>query len=356
MYGVALKVAANINRQAARRRAREYAAAHEPRPAGPDATWPEISEALDEELNRLPEQLKAPLVACYLEGKTRDEAARELGWGLDLLRGRLQRGRALLRSRLARRGLGLGAVLLATFLGAKGAAALSPAVQARIVEAASLAAAGRGAGGVVSARVLTLAEGALQAMHTKTKIVAALLLTLSIAVAATGWGFTQAGAPVQVGTRAAAATTAPAAAQAPAAQVDGGPVKELPDLVALAEKDVAIKKAALKAALAQKAIAEAKIKLLRSKGAGAEALVRVAKARLERFRDLQKQKAVEDRIVDEAEANYQSTVSARQEAEAAIQLGEAEIALEAARTEVAEAELDKATLQHKLLRDRLPRK
>ena len=77
----------------------------------------EVRAALDEELNALPEKYRAPLVLCYLEGRTRDEAARQLGWGLNTLRGRLERGRGQLRGRLLRRGLSLSAAWLAAALG-----------------------------------------------------------------------------------------------------------------------------------------------------------------------------------------------------------------------------------------------
>jgi RNA polymerase sigma factor (sigma-70 family) len=352
LFGVARHVSVNLRRQAARRKTREQVAAKEPRAAEPETHWPDLQQALDEELERLPEHLRMPLVACYLEGETRDEAARTLGWSLPTLRGRLQRGRALLRSRLARRGVNLMSVLLAGFLMPRRTPAA--AIQARLVEAAVQVAAGR-AVPEVPARVLALTEGALQAMRTKTKMVAAVLVTLAVATAVTGWGFTQATAPAAVGTKVAPPVAAGAMAQAPpaAAQLELGQFKDLPDLVALAEKDVAIKKAALKAALAQKAIADAKLKILRSKTTGAEAAERVAKAKLQRMQDLRNQGAVDERLVLEAEASYQAAQSARQEADAGIVLGDAEVALEAARSEVAQAELDKAELQHKLLRDRL---
>ena len=71
----------------------------------------------DEELRRLPEGYRSALVLCYLEGHTRDEAAGRLGWSLGTLKRRLERGRALLRQRLERRGYTLPAVL--TALGAR---------------------------------------------------------------------------------------------------------------------------------------------------------------------------------------------------------------------------------------------
>ncbi len=76
-----------------------------------DASWGEVRALLDEELENLPERLRSPLVLCYLEGLTRDEAAARLGCPLGTLKGRLERGRELLRRRLSRRGLALPAVL-----------------------------------------------------------------------------------------------------------------------------------------------------------------------------------------------------------------------------------------------------
>jgi len=102
-------------RRAAHRRSRFAANADLatlPQCGSPDplaaAAWSELSQVLDEELARLPERLRAPLVLCYLEGRTRDEAAARLGWSLGTLKQRLARARALLRNRLTRRGVSLG--------------------------------------------------------------------------------------------------------------------------------------------------------------------------------------------------------------------------------------------------------
>jgi RNA polymerase sigma factor (sigma-70 family) len=67
--------------------------------------WQEVRQALDEELQRLPERLRSPLLLCYLSGLTRDEAARQLGWSLGTLKRRLEEGRKVLRVRLERRGI-----------------------------------------------------------------------------------------------------------------------------------------------------------------------------------------------------------------------------------------------------------
>ena len=67
--------------------------------------FPELASALDEELTRLPDALRAPVVLCLVEGRTQEEAAAELGGSLRTVRRRLERAKALLRLRLERRGI-----------------------------------------------------------------------------------------------------------------------------------------------------------------------------------------------------------------------------------------------------------
>ncbi len=67
--------------------------------------WQEVRQALDEELQRLPDRLRSPLVLCYLSGLARDEAAKQLGWSLGTLKRRLEEARKILRLRLERRGI-----------------------------------------------------------------------------------------------------------------------------------------------------------------------------------------------------------------------------------------------------------
>jgi RNA polymerase sigma factor (sigma-70 family) len=107
-------------------KARTRAARSAPREAVPDdrcradataeVSWREAVVILDEEMSRLPSTYRAPLALCYLEGRTQDEAARQLGWSLGALRGRLERGRERLRARLRDRGIHPWAALLASAL------------------------------------------------------------------------------------------------------------------------------------------------------------------------------------------------------------------------------------------------
>src|SRR5262245_10156513 len=80
--------------------------------AAADPAWRDVCRVLHEELDRLDDSYRLPLLLCYLEGLTRDEAAARLGCSVDVLRGRLERGRDKLRRRLTRRGVALSAGLL----------------------------------------------------------------------------------------------------------------------------------------------------------------------------------------------------------------------------------------------------
>jgi RNA polymerase sigma factor (sigma-70 family) len=103
LYGVACRVSARANADAARRRAREQRAAELAADASPrHEPWLEVHE----ELARLPERYRLPIVLCYLEGLSYVQVAHQLRCPVRTLQTRLARGRERLRSRLARRGLG----------------------------------------------------------------------------------------------------------------------------------------------------------------------------------------------------------------------------------------------------------
>src|SRR5207244_1262081 len=131
-----------------------------------DLTVRELRQALHEELGRLPEKYRAPLVLCYLEGRTQDEAARQLGWSKSTLRRRLEHGRELLRARLTRRGLSFSAALLGTLLAPTAASSALPAALAAATLRPGLSAAGGKAAGLSAAslRVMALADGLTRAL------------------------------------------------------------------------------------------------------------------------------------------------------------------------------------------------
>jgi RNA polymerase sigma factor (sigma-70 family) len=107
---------------------------------GPDAVTElirrELRPVLDEELERLPEKYRSPLILCHLQGKTHEQAARELGCPSGTMSRRLDKGRELLRKRLEVRGLTLGAALLATVLADEAAAAVPDGLSAATRQAA----------------------------------------------------------------------------------------------------------------------------------------------------------------------------------------------------------------------------
>ena len=184
LHEVAYRLAANKKRAGTWRGIKESQAAADDSFDPLNAlTVNEAQTILHEELNQLPEALRGPLVLCYLENATQEEAARQLGWSLRTLKRRLQRGRDLLHKRLTRRGLTLSAVL------STGLLAPSPASAALI--RSTLAAAvsfTSGKAGTIAAPVAVLVQGALGSMFlTKVKVMA----TLAVCLVASGLVFTQ---------------------------------------------------------------------------------------------------------------------------------------------------------------------
>ncbi|VTR96256.1 sigma-70 family rna polymerase sigma factor : RNA polymerase sigma factor, sigma-70 family OS=Singulisphaera acidiphila (strain ATCC BAA-1392 / DSM 18658 / VKM B-2454 / MOB10) GN=Sinac_6419 PE=4 SV=1: Sigma70_r2: Sigma70_r4_2 [Gemmata massiliana] len=158
LHAVTRRVAANLRRSAQRRSAIESAAARSPDAPTDDAGLREGLALLDEELAHMPERYRTVLIVCCLEGRSRDEAAQQLGWSEGQVKGRLERAREMLRTRLAERGVELGAVLLA--------AAVTGPIPVRA--------------GPPSATAVTLSHGVIRAMmFQKLKLTAAVLTAVA---------------------------------------------------------------------------------------------------------------------------------------------------------------------------------
>ncbi|WP_406696936.1 sigma-70 family RNA polymerase sigma factor [Singulisphaera sp. Ch08] len=187
LYGVAYRVALRARAEAARRRSREKGGVDDradPQEPGSQERHP----WLHEEVNRLPEKYRAPIVLCYLEGRTHEEAAEQLCWPVGTVKGRLSRARDLLRTRLSRRGLAPSAGLLTAALSRDASAAVPVTlIESTGQAASSLAVANGVAAGLVSGQVAALMEGVCRTMFlSKLKVITATLAVAGLLTASAG--------------------------------------------------------------------------------------------------------------------------------------------------------------------------
>jgi RNA polymerase sigma factor (sigma-70 family) len=225
LHGVALRVARKARVAAARRRSHErHARAMTQSPPEADLAWQELQALLDEEVQRLPEKYRTPFVLCCLEGKTKDEAARQLGWPAGTVSGRLARAREWLRERLRRRSVVLSAAALGTLLAGK---AVPGAVPPALAAAAVRAALAGPTAGAVSARAADLAGAVLRATALgKLRLATGVALALTLLAAGLALCARQA-LPGPAGPGGGAGTpAAPADDPRPAADRQGDPLPE----------------------------------------------------------------------------------------------------------------------------------
>jgi RNA polymerase sigma factor (sigma-70 family) len=133
----------------------------------------ELHQMLDEEVHRLPEKYRAPILLCYHQGQTNEEAAALLRCPTGTIKIRLLRGREMLRKRLAKRGLALS---ITVSIGET----LADLAQAAVPQPLAHAAA-RSVSGAAAPTVAELAGSAIKKMClAKLKVAALVLLTLGL--------------------------------------------------------------------------------------------------------------------------------------------------------------------------------
>jgi RNA polymerase sigma factor (sigma-70 family) len=185
LYAVAYRIARKARANRGRRPVPSSDLPDIPAAEGSPAwAWKELRPILDAEVNRLPMKCRQAFILCYLEGRTNEQAAAQLGCPLGTVVSRLAQARQRLRARLTRRGLALSAGLLAAALGHHAAAR---AVQAELAEAAVQTGLRYAAGQPVATGVAKLADGFLKAVfRARLTITVGLVSTFAVVVAVVG--------------------------------------------------------------------------------------------------------------------------------------------------------------------------
>jgi RNA polymerase sigma factor (sigma-70 family) len=194
LYGVALRTARKARGRRARRWRTEleqfarHPAMHDSVPTDRKVLDAEQAMALHGEIDRLPGSFRMPVVLCYFEGLSIDEAAHRLKWPIGTLRSRLARARDKLRRGLVRRGYALSATALAAALASGSASAsVSPLLCDNTARAATVFAAGYAASISCSGRAVTLARQVLRtALFNNLRL--AMMTVLACAAIAAGAG------------------------------------------------------------------------------------------------------------------------------------------------------------------------
>jgi RNA polymerase sigma-70 factor (ECF subfamily) len=188
LFGVARRAAMNGRMVRARRASHEQAWGDPPDvTAIVETPWDNVGVVLDEELARLPEKYRLPLLLCGLEGMTHAEAGKHLGWPTGTVAGRLSRARTLLRARLLRRGVTAPAALTAVVTTDVAQAAVPPQLIVSTARSAALLVAGQSAVALVSPGVITLMRDVLLKMFlSRLAATSALMAALALILGSAG--------------------------------------------------------------------------------------------------------------------------------------------------------------------------
>ncbi|MFO0889057.1 MAG: efflux RND transporter periplasmic adaptor subunit [Isosphaeraceae bacterium] len=160
IHQVALRTASHSRAAALRRRRHEASAARAVDEA-PRHEIDDLAPILHEEIGRLPERFRVPVILCDLQGIDQEQAARHLGCPVGTIKSRLSRARQRLRERLLRRGFAPGVVAAGVVRPPGIEDVLSEALVSATARAACRFAASRT---VLDGTAVLLAQGVLSAM------------------------------------------------------------------------------------------------------------------------------------------------------------------------------------------------
>ena len=165
LFGVARRTAWNVRRRRERRAQLEQPQGHLTELPAAAPPGPHACEVVDEEIARLPDRYRLPIVLCCLQGKTHAEAGEHLSWPTGTVAGRLSRGRELLKDRLRRRGIDVAAAGFGLTVAADGVAAPLRGESVAALARCALAFANPGATAVVPDGVRAVAESTVREVN-----------------------------------------------------------------------------------------------------------------------------------------------------------------------------------------------
>lgn len=182
LYRVAFRIACKAKADV--RKGQKSELVDVPEPLSNEGAMRELKETLDAEINRLPEKYRKPIILCYLQGKSNEEAASLLSCSLSAMKVRLLRARERLHKKLTKRGIALSASAFATALAQPALASTAPPTPLviTIIKAASELAAGKAVSACgTTAAAAALAEGVIKDMFfTKLKLSAVLFVCVCL--------------------------------------------------------------------------------------------------------------------------------------------------------------------------------
>jgi RNA polymerase sigma factor (sigma-70 family) len=189
LHQVASRVSAKARTAAAKRDHHEHRAAKQAGAAQLNPCWNDFAPVIHQELDRLPQRYREPILLCCVEELSREQAAARLGWPMGTLQSRLARGRERLKSQLIKRGIAPGAAIAGTILFEEGCRAAVPSIliEATIQAVGRAALASTANISAISATAAQLIKGAIMFMvRHNLKVFAGVLLT--VALVSTGVG------------------------------------------------------------------------------------------------------------------------------------------------------------------------